>query len=147
MNTLDPRKLSLLRKARRAHDSAAKFAAKSAVINLDGLPALRPRKAISDIHFLPMPERLSQLLPQEHAVPKFQDRSDIASSAEVEALKKEIDSEINLRNAEMLALKARVLVMENDLVLIRKSMLRIKTFAVASSLFVLAWAVSVSLFF
>ena len=151
MDTIDPRKLSLLRKTRRGQESVSKSVAKSGEINLDGLVALQPRKPTLEIHFLPLPEHLAQLLPQEQSPPKAQDTSEytseVVSRVAFESFKQEVDAKIDLRNAEMASLRVRLLVMEQEIALIRKSMLRIRTFTIAGSLFVLAWAMSLSLFF
>ena len=171
MDSLDPRKFLLLRQAQRTRSSVAKFED----INLDGLIALQHRrrnqqgnqqgqpqgnqqgnqqgnkKATAEIHFLPLPKRLAQLLPQEQTAPKQQNPSEAASRAEFDAFKQEVDAKIDLRNAEMITLRARVLAMQSDIALIRKSMLRIKRLTVAGSLFllcgfVLFWTMSVSFF-
>ena len=163
MDSLDPRKFLLLRQAQRTQSSVAKFED----INLDGLIALQHRrrnqqgdhkgnqqgnhKATAEIHFLPLPKRLAQLLPQEQTAPKQQNPSEAASRAEFDAFKQEVDAKIDLRNAEMITLRARVLAMQSDIALIRKSMLRIKRLTIAGSLFllcgfVLFWTMSVSFF-
>ena len=140
-------KLSLLGKARGS-------VAASSDINLDGLRARQGRSSEQgsrlEVHFLPMPEHLSQLLMQERAVsqapsplpalvpdlvPDFApDLSKVVSRAEFESFKKEVDAKIDMRNAEMLAFRVHLLTMEGDLVLIRKSMLRLKVLCVAGSL-------------
>ncbi len=133
MDALDPRKI--FRFARRMQtgkmlETVAKSGAKSGDINLDGLITSAPQarkathkatKATLEIHFLPLPEQLSQLLhPKSQAAPQEQDEegnipqhpekviekliknSDIISRAEFEAFRQEMNAEMNaVMNAEV----------------------------------------------
>ena len=171
MDTLDPRKI--FRFARRMQtgkmlETIAKSGAKSGGINLDGLiittaPQAQKttQKATLTIHFLPLPEQLSQLLhpkvqeesqeefqeqneegnvPQrpEKIIEKLIERSEIVSRAEFEAFRLEVKTQINLRNAAITALRARMLVMQQDIAAIRQAMLRLKRLIISGSLFMLA---------
>ena len=149
MDTPAPRKLRLFRKSRERRGSVAS----TADINLDTLVALQVRHTAADIHFLPVPKQLSQLLPQDVARKPhegsdtvFEHVSEPVSQAAFAAFKQEVDAEISLRNAEMADLKACVATMEKDIALIRQAMRRIKALVIAGSFFVLAWTISVTLF-
>ena len=153
MDSPAPRKLRLFRKSRERRGSVAN----TADINLDTLVALQVRHTAADIHFLPIPKQISQLLPQDVARKPHEGSdtlseqvsehvSEPVSQAAFAAFKQEVDAEISLRNAEMADLKACVATMEKDIALIRQAMRRIKALVIAGSFFVLAWTISVTLF-
>ena len=87
------------------------------------------------------------MLHQEPPALEIDGAQEAISRVEFEAFKQEVDAKIDLRNAEMVILRAHVLAMEKDIALIRKNMLRIKSFAVAGTLFILCWTVFVNLLF